>query len=68
MNRREFNRLMGLGAATAATTSLFTGKASAASSLERIKSSGVLRVGAIADGLVRRYSPLTPNDDHHEVL
>lgn len=25
-------------------------------------------VGAIADGLVRRYSPLTPNDDHHEVL
>ena len=50
MNRREFNRLMGLGAATAVTTSLFTGKASAASSLERIKSSGVLRVGAIADG------------------
>ena len=25
-------------------------------------------VGAIADGLVRRYSPLSPTDDHHEVL
>ncbi|MCV9960456.1 transporter substrate-binding domain-containing protein [Pararhizobium sp. BT-229] len=50
MNRRYFTKLMGLGTIAAATglgtsTSLF-----AASSLERIKSSGTLRIGGVADG------------------
>lgn len=50
MDRREFNKLMGLGG-VAAAAGLYTGKgALAAGSLERVKSSGTLRIGAVADG------------------
>jgi polar amino acid transport system substrate-binding protein len=50
MKRRDFSRLLGLAAA-AGGTSLISGKmAFAAGSLERIKSSGVLRIGGVADG------------------
>lgn len=50
MDRREFNRLVGLGG-LAATAGLYTGKgALAAGSLERVKSSGILRIAAVADG------------------
>lgn len=50
MNRREFNRIVGLGAVAAATGAFAGRGVLAASSLERVKASGVLRIGAVADG------------------
>lgn len=50
MNRREFNKVVGLGAIAAATGAFAGRGVLAASSLERVKSSGVLRIGAVADG------------------
>lgn len=50
MNRREFGKLVGAGFIGTAVTSLSYRPASAASSLERVKSSGVLRIGGVADG------------------
>lgn len=49
MNRRDFNRLLSVGVVAAGLGGL-TRAAMAASSLERVKSSGTLRIGAIADG------------------
>lgn len=50
MNRREFSKLAGLGVIGLTATALSAPRAGAASSLERIKSSGTLRIGGIADG------------------
>lgn len=50
MDRREFNKLVGLSG-IAAAAGLYTAKgALAAGSLERVKSSGTLRIAAVADG------------------
>lgn len=49
MKRRDFNRLLGVGVVAAGFGS-FAKTALAANSLERVKSSGVLRIGAVADG------------------
>lgn len=50
MKRRDFNKFIGLGT-VAATAGLSMPKSLfAASSLERIKSSGTLRIGGVADG------------------
>lgn len=59
MNRRKFNKLLGAGA-VATATSLYASKgALAGGSLERIKSSGVLRIGAVADGAPYYQKSLT---------
>lgn len=50
MNRREFGRLVGLGALGASALAVSGLRANAASSLERVQSSGTLRIGGIADG------------------
>jgi polar amino acid transport system substrate-binding protein len=49
MNRRDFNKLLGTGV-VAASLGGFAKAALAASSLDRVKSLGVLRIGAVADG------------------
>ena len=50
INRREFGKLIGAGTFAAATVGLGATRASASSSLERVKASGVLRIGGVADG------------------
>ncbi|MCY1667670.1 transporter substrate-binding domain-containing protein [Rhizobium sp. SL86] len=50
MKRRQFNKLMGIGAGALASTLTMARLGFAASSLERIKASGTLRIGAVADG------------------
>ncbi len=49
INRRHFNKFLGLAAISAAA-SLPALRASANTSLERVKASGVLRIGGVADG------------------
>lgn len=50
MDRRQFNKLVAVGAGSAAAGLLTSTGAWAAGSLERVKSSGTLRIGAVADG------------------
>lgn len=50
MKRREFTKLVGLGTVAATAGLSMTKPLFAASSLERIKSSGTLRIGGVADG------------------
>lgn len=59
MNRREFNKLVGLGAVSVAASAYSGTAALAAGSLERVKSSGVLRIGAVADGAPYYQKSLT---------
>lgn len=49
LKRRDFGKLVGAGLVGAAAGSFAT-RASAESSLERVKASGVLRIGGVADG------------------
>lgn len=49
MKRRDFSKLVGMGVA-AAGIGAFVTPVLAADSLERVKASGVLRIGAVADG------------------
>lgn len=58
MKRRNFNKLMGFGVAAAGVSAL-TNTAFATNSLERVKSSGVLRIGAVADGAPYYHKSLT---------
>lgn len=58
MKRRDFNRLVGAGIAVAGVGA-FTKAAFAASSLERVKASGTLRIGAVADGAPYYQKSLT---------
>lgn len=50
MDRREFNKLVGLSGIAAAAGLYTANGALAAGSLERVKSSGTLRIAAVADG------------------
>jgi polar amino acid transport system substrate-binding protein len=50
INRRNFGKLVGIGALGVSAGLVTAGRASAATSLERVKSSGVLRIGGVADG------------------
>lgn len=60
ITRRRFTKLFGATAISAATGLLTLGaKANATSSLERVKSSGVLHIGAIADGAPYYQKSLT---------
>lgn len=59
MKRRQFNKLLGVGAGAFATTLTTSRFSFAASSLERIKASGVLRIGAVADGAPYYQKSLT---------
>lgn len=60
ITRRRFTKLFGVTAISAATGLITLGaRANAASSLERVKSSGVLHIGAIADGAPYYQKSLT---------
>lgn len=60
ITRRRFTKLFGATAISAATGLITLGaRANAASSLERVKSSGVLHIGAIADGAPYYQKSLT---------
>ncbi|WP_122664507.1 transporter substrate-binding domain-containing protein [Pseudomonas viridiflava] len=58
ITRRRFTKLFG-ATVISASTGLVSLSAKAASSLERVKSSGVLRIGAIADGAPYYQKSLT---------
>lgn len=59
ITRRKFGTLAGIGALGLAASSMTFGRASAATSLERVKSSGVLRIGGVADGAPYYQKSLT---------
>lgn len=59
MKRREFTRLIGVGTVAATAGLSMTRPLFAASSLERIKSSGTLRIGGVADGAPYYQKSLT---------
>lgn len=59
MKRREFTRLLAAGTVAAAAGTSMTRPLFAASSLERIKASGTLRIGGVADGAPYYQKSLT---------
>lgn len=59
MKRREFTKLMSIGTVAAAAGLSMTRPLFAASSLERIKASGTLRIGGVADGAPYYQKSLT---------
>ncbi|QCL96826.1 transporter substrate-binding domain-containing protein [Agrobacterium tumefaciens] len=59
MKRREFTRLLAAGTVAAAVGTSMTRPLFAASSLERIKASGTLRIGGVADGAPYYQKSLT---------
>jgi polar amino acid transport system substrate-binding protein len=50
ITRRNFGKLVGVGALGVSAGAMTSTHASAASSLERVKASGTLRIGGVADG------------------
>lgn len=58
MKRRDFGKVVGAGL-IAAGLGTYARKATAATSLERVRSSGVLRIGAVADGAPYYQKSLT---------
>ncbi|GHC72291.1 transporter substrate-binding domain-containing protein [Limoniibacter endophyticus] len=59
INRRTFNKFAGLGVVASALMPFATTQVRAASSLERVKSSGELRIGGVADGAPYYQKSLT---------